>query len=53
MNWAESPQADALVRRFQEEVSRIMKYAYEHRIPVVARGSGTGLWGSVRFSAGS
>ena len=28
-----------------EEISRIMKYANENRIPVVARGSGTGLVG--------
>lgn len=28
-----------------EEVSQIMKYAYENNIPVVARGSGTGLVG--------
>ena len=29
-----------------EEVSKIMKYAYENLIPVVARGSGTGLVGA-------
>jgi glycolate oxidase len=29
-----------------EEVSNIMKYAYENNIPVVARGSGTGLVGA-------
>lgn len=29
-----------------EEVSRVMKYAYEHDIPVTARGSGTGLVGA-------
>ena len=29
-----------------EEVSKIMKYANENRIPVVARGSGTGLVGA-------
>ncbi|MDK2966946.1 FAD-linked oxidase C-terminal domain-containing protein [Lacrimispora sp.] len=29
-----------------EEVSKIMKYAYNNRIPVVARGSGTGLVGA-------
>lgn len=29
-----------------EEVSRIMKYAYENRIPIVARGAGTGLAGA-------
>ncbi|MDO4940856.1 MAG: FAD-binding oxidoreductase [Erysipelotrichaceae bacterium] len=29
-----------------EEVSKIMKYAYDNEIPVVARGSGTGLVGS-------
>lgn len=29
-----------------EEVSKIMKYAYDNRIPVVARGSGTGLVGA-------
>ena len=30
-----------------EEVSNIMKYAYEHNISVIARGSGTGLVGAV------
>jgi glycolate oxidase len=36
-----------------EEVSKIMKYAYENNIPVVARGSGTGLVGaSVPFYGG-
>lgn len=29
-----------------EEVSKVMKYAYENNIPVVARGSGTGLVGA-------
>lgn len=29
-----------------EEISKIMKYAYENTIPVVARGSGTGLVGA-------
>ncbi|WP_024615808.1 FAD-linked oxidase C-terminal domain-containing protein [Clostridium sp. Ade.TY] len=29
-----------------QEVSEIMKYAYEHSIPVTARGSGTGLVGA-------
>ena len=29
-----------------EEVSKIMKYAYENMIPVVPRGSGTGLVGA-------
>lgn len=29
-----------------EEVSKIMKYAYDNKIPVVARGSGTGLVGA-------
>lgn len=29
-----------------EEVSAVMKYAYENDIPVIARGSGTGLVGS-------
>jgi glycolate oxidase len=29
-----------------EEVSKIMKYAFDNRIPVVARGSGTGLVGA-------
>lgn len=29
-----------------EEVSAIMKYAYEHRIPVTPRGQGTGLVGA-------
>lgn len=29
-----------------EEISRVMKYAYENNIPVTVRGSGTGLVGS-------
>ena len=29
----------------KEEVSEIMKYAYEQNIPVVCRGAGTGLAG--------
>ena len=29
-----------------EEISKIMKYAYEHTIPVTPRGAGTGLVGS-------
>ncbi|WP_446899599.1 FAD-binding oxidoreductase [Clostridium sp. LBM24168] len=38
---------DALVEVLStEEVSKIMAYAYENNIPVVARGSGTGLVGS-------
>ncbi len=28
------------------EISRVVKYAYEHSIPIVARGSGTGLVGA-------
>lgn len=32
--------------RSTEEISKIMKYAYEKDIPVVARGSGTGLVGA-------
>ncbi len=28
-----------------EEVSKIVKFAHEHRIPVIARGSGTNLSG--------
>lgn len=36
-----------------EEVSKIMKYAYDNNIPVVARGSGTGLVGaSVAINGG-
>lgn len=38
---------DALVKvHSTEEVSNIMKYSYEKTIPVVARGSGTGLVGA-------
>ena len=38
---------EALVRvESTEEVSRVMRYASEHHIPVVARGSGTGLVGA-------
>lgn len=35
-----------LEARSTEEISKIMKYAYEKGIPVVARGSGTGLVGA-------
>lgn len=36
-----------------EEVSRLLRYAYQHRIPVVTRGSGTGLsGGSVPVAGG-
>ncbi|MBR2345441.1 MAG: FAD-binding oxidoreductase [Lentisphaeria bacterium] len=36
-----------------DEVSRVMKYAYAHDIPVTPRGAGTGLvGGSVPFSGG-
>ena len=34
------------VMKSTEEVSAVMKYAYEHDIPVTVRGSGTGLVGS-------
>lgn len=38
---------DALVKAHStEEVSKIMKHAYENNVPVVARGSGTGLVGA-------
>ena len=38
---------DALIEvATADEVSKIMKYAYENLIPVVARGSGTGLVGA-------
>ncbi|MCY6960444.1 FAD-binding oxidoreductase [Clostridium brassicae] len=38
---------DVLVKvHSQEEVSKVMKHAYENTIPVVARGSGTGLVGA-------
>ena len=38
---------EALVRvRSTEEISKIMKHAYERTIPVTVRGSGTGLVGS-------
>ncbi len=30
----------------EEEISKVMKYAYDHEIPVVARGSGTDLVGA-------
>ncbi len=36
----------------KEEVSAIMKYAYERNIPVVARGSGTGLAGGANCKYG-
>jgi len=42
-----SKMPDILVKVIStEEVSGIMKYAYEHSIPVTARGSGTGLVGA-------
>lgn len=38
---------DALVRVHKtEEVAKVMRYAYENNLPVVARGSGTGLVGA-------
>ncbi|MGN0266529.1 MAG: FAD-binding oxidoreductase [Lachnospiraceae bacterium] len=38
---------DVVVRALStEEISKIMKYAYEHDIPVTPRGAGTGLVGS-------
>ncbi|MCU6761454.1 Uncharacterized FAD-linked oxidoreductase Rv2280 [uncultured Roseburia sp.] len=38
---------DVVVRaKSAEEISKIMKYAYEHTIPVTPRGAGTGLVGS-------
>ena len=38
---------EALLRvHTTEEISKVMKYAYEHTIPVTVRGSGTGLVGS-------
>ena len=36
----------------REEVSAIMKYAYENNIPVVARGAGTGLAGGANCKYG-
>ena len=36
----------------KEEVSAIMKYAYENNIPVVARGAGTGLAGGANCKYG-
>ena len=36
----------------KEEVSAIMKYAYENNIPVVARGAGTGLAGGANCKFG-
>jgi glycolate oxidase len=38
---------EVLIRvKNQNEIVRIIKYAYEHDIPIVTRGSGTGLVGS-------
>ena len=36
----------------KEEVSEIMKYAYEQNIPVVCRGAGTGLAGGATCKYG-
>ena len=36
----------------KEEVSAIMKYAYQNNIPVVARGAGTGLSGGATCKYG-
>ena len=36
----------------KEEVSAIMRYAYENNIPVVARGAGTGLAGGATAKYG-
>lgn len=42
-----SRKPDILVKASNtEEVSQVVKYAYEHSIPIVARGSGTGLVGA-------
>ena len=42
-----SRKPDILVKAHNsEEVSKVVKYAYEHSIPIVARGSGTGLVGA-------
>lgn len=42
-----SRKPDILVKaKCSEEISKVVKYAYEHSIPIVARGSGTGLVGA-------
>lgn len=43
---SESMRPDVLVEVLStEEVSKVMRYAYEHCIPVTPRGAGTGLSG--------
>ncbi|ADO82768.1 FAD-binding oxidoreductase [Ilyobacter polytropus] len=42
-----SRKPDILVKALDSsEISKVVKYAYEHSIPIVARGSGTGLVGA-------
>ncbi|WP_372713078.1 FAD-binding oxidoreductase [Ilyobacter sp.] len=42
-----SRKPDILVKaKNSDEISKVVKYAYEHSIPIVARGSGTGLVGA-------
>ncbi|WKY43350.1 FAD-binding protein [Eubacteriaceae bacterium ES2] len=36
----------------KEEISKVMKYAYENNIPVTARGAGTGLAGGATCKFG-
>ncbi len=42
----ENPPEVLIFVKSADEVSAVMKYAYEHNIPVTARGSGTGLVGA-------
>ncbi len=46
LSGTENPPEVLLFPTSTEEISAVMKYAYEHNIPVTARGSGTGLVGA-------
>lgn len=46
LSGTENPPEVLIFPKSTEEVSAVMKYAYEHNIPVTARGSGTGLVGA-------
>lgn len=51
--WADYGQAAAVVRpRDPAEVRAVLRYAIEHRVPVVPRGAGTGLSGGANASDG-
>ncbi len=46
LSGTENPPEVLIFVKSADEISQIMRYAYEHDIPVTARGSGTGLVGA-------